>query len=824
MRKYILLSILMIILPGFIFAQDDWYMDKPIYDFTFSGLENISQNDIYPIVRPYIGRPFTLDLYYEIQGRLYSLDFFTSVEAEALEVDGEREQVIIEWIFVERPTVSRIEITGNRKETRFSIMNEIQLKRGDFVSESNLLMEESAIKEYYISKGFPDAEVTTEIEKDEDLNTAVVKFIVNEGSETKISKIIFSGNSFASENSLKRNMETKEQSLFRPGAYQESVLKQDLDNIIAYYNNHGYINAEIVKVDKEFIENTEKDRTDIILTVYIEEGEQYTYGGITYEGNLIFSKEEIDEQIRLDEGSVLNAQKVTATIDNVRNLYYDNGYIYSIIDSEEIHDDDLREVSYHLVIQESDRAHIESIIISGNEKTNDEVIERELLFEEGDIFSVGKIRDSMFALYNLQYFSIVDIKPIQGSAPGLMELNIVVEEQKTADFKLAATFTPGDFPIAGSIGWSDRNFLGTGRTISVEAEGSQYKQGISFNFSDSYLFTKNWGGGIDFSLYHNVYDNIKQDIIAPIFTDEDIPDPYTNEDEYNDAIQNGTDTPDTSLMEYDTIDISLGVTTVWFIRNRAGKFSIATGLGTTMSYLWYDKDIYRPYMASVRENHRTWKLINSWNTTFSLDKRDLIYNPSKGYYFSQYVNFTGGFLFGARDYIKLKTRADLFLTLFSFPMGDEDWRFKFVLAFHSAISFILPQFGNNLEITPRELLGFNGMNIPRGWDPDYDYKAMWENSLELRHPLFKDVIWWTWLFDVAGVWPEIRNMGSMSIDDYYFSLGAGLRINIPALPIRFYFCQTFKHEGDSWEWDRGDFQWGKLGLKFVFSFSRPGDF
>ncbi len=824
MKKYIIFLILLIILPFQIFSQEDWYMDKPIIDFMFSGLESISENDIYPILRPYIGRPFTLDLYYEMQGRLYSLDFFISIEAEALEVDATKKEVIIEWVFVERPTISRIEVIGNRKETRFSIMNEIQLKRGDFVSESSLLFEESIIKEFYIAKGFPDIDVDSEIEIDEEFNLAVVTFIISEGAETKISEIIFSGNIITSDNSLKRNMETKEQSLFRSGAYQESILQQDLNNIISYYQNHGYIDADILRVDKELIENVDKERTDITLTIYIEEGEQFTFGGITYEGNLVFSEEDINELIRLETGSIFNLQKVTDTIERISNLYWDNGYIYSLVEPVLIRDDANRSVSYHLTIEESDRAHIEKITIIGNDKTRDEVILRELLFEEGDIFSLGKIQESYFALMNLQYFLNVLPQPKQGSAPGLMELDIVVEEQKTADFRLAATFTAGDFPIAGSIGWSDRNFLGTGKTIGVDLEGSAFKQGLSFRFQDSYLFNRNWGGGIQFSIFHSIYSDIKQDILSPIFFDEDIPDGWDSEEDYEDAIRSGEIMPSTSFMEYNTIDLTLGVSSIWFIRKRAGRFSISSGVSTTASYLWYEKDIYRPYMASIRENHKTWKFINSWNTTFALDKRDLIYNPSKGYYFSQLVGFTGGFLLGARDFIKLKTRADLFLTMFAIPMGDEDWKFKAVLAFHTAFSFILPQFGDNLTITPREYLGLNGMTIARGWPPSYEYKALWENSLEIRHPLMKDILWWTWLFDAAAVWPEVQNIGSMSLNDWYFSFGAGIRVNLPALPIRLYFAQAFKWEDGRLLWENGDFSLGGLGLKFVVSFSQPGGF
>jgi outer membrane protein insertion porin family len=320
---------------------------------------------------------------------------------------------------------------------------------------------------------------------------------------------------------------------------------------------------------------------------------------------------------------------------------------------------------------------------------------------------------------------------------------------------------------------------------------------------------------------HNLVKDVYQDIVPPIFTDEDVPDPYTSEGEYDDAISEGIEIPLNARMDYHTLDISAGVNTTYIHRMRLGKIGMSTGLSTTVTYLWYDPEIYRPYSQTVRDNLYSWDFINTWSNTIYWDSRDIFYNPTQGLYFSQYFGFTGGFLLGAREYIRLRTRAEAFFTLFRIPVS-ENFDFATILALHSSISFLTPQIGGGFVITPADTLVIDGMTIGRGWPYQAEFKAVWDSSLELRHPLAEQILWWTWFFDVVGAWREINHMriGDMSIDDYYFSFGFGLRFTIPGFPIRLYLSRNFKTQNGRVEWEDGD-----IGpFKFVISFVQTGGF
>ena len=806
-------------------AQDDeeWYIGKPIKDFSFVGLKTISLDELRPIVRSYIGKNFTLDLFWEIQGKLFALDYFDKIDADAKPADEGKSSVLIEFKVYERPAVSEIKIEGNRKVSTGSILDKVLIKVGDFTSDATINQDIVNIKNLYIEKGFPDITVEGKTEMDIEKNEAKVIFRINEGSETKIRKIRFSGNNFASEGTLKWQMQTKEQSLFVGGNFQESILQEDKGRIESYYKEHGYIDTKVAKIDRQTERDEENNRTHLIITLYIDEGDQYRYGGMTFEGNQIFSSKEIEDLLRLKVGEVLNTQKVESAYQRVVSLYTDNGYIYNMFHREEIRNESEKTISFHVTIKELDKAHIENIIIQGNQKTKNYVIMRELPFEVGDIFSVEKIRQGVLNLHNLQYFAAIDVKPVTGSATGLMDLIINLEEQSWADFRFAISFSGGDFPIAGLIGFTDNNFLGSGKTIGFDAEASSIRQGVSFNFSDNHLFGRDWGGGLSVSFSHNLIKNVYQDIIPPLFEEVDIPDPYTSMEEYEDALRGGLNIPSYAMMDYNTIDITLGLNTGYFLRTKVGRVGFNTGLSTTLTYLWYNDEIYRPYSLSVRDNLYRWDFINTWGTTLYWDKRDIMHDPTAGFYLSQYFGFTGGFLFGARDYIKLQTRAEAFQTLFRIPV-TENFDLAMVLALHSSIAFILPQFGGFFEVTPVELLAIDGMNIGRGWPYQTGYKALWDSSLELRMPLVKNLLGWTWFFDVVGTWPEISTMGNMSIEDYYFSFGAGIRFTIPGLPIRLYLAQTFQVIDGKVDLGTGDFSLGPLGLKFVIAFTRPGGF
>ncbi len=861
MKRVIVGTLMFIFLLFGVYAQSEWYLNKPIKDFKFKGLETVAESELRPIVRPYIGKKFTLDLFWEIQEKLYALDYFDSIESNALPGDADKKSVIVEFIVKEHPTVSSIEIEGAHRIGTTEILDKIVLKRGDMITDAKLKSDREVVRTLYLEKGFTDVKVDTSVVKNKNANTAKVIFKIVEGEQTTIKEIKFVGNHYASASTLRGIMKTKAQSLFNSGVYQENKLKTDIKAIEDYYANHGYIDAKVEKVDKRIVENKKEGRRYMYLTLYIKEGEQYRYGGMKFEGNKIFSTKKLESLVRQKPGAILSKKRLNADFQRISDLYYENGYIFNTIKLEEKRNEKTKTITYTVKIVERERAHIESITFKGNKKTKDFVLYRELPFEVGDIFNKKKIIEGLRNLYNLQYFSSVSPDTTQGSAEGLMDIVINLEETSTADINMGITFSGADFPVSGVVRWSERNFRGMGETIGASLEASPVKQSLSFNFVEPWMFGVRWMGGINFALTHAEMSGIPQDILPPVFSVADynagiaVPDPYdghyvfTKQTVYNGttynagdpfpgiptaeeisqyslktdyqyAVQTGEKIPSQYEMSYNSYDISLGLNTGYKFHSFLGWLGTGLGLSTRFRTLSYDSDKYRPYDPKIRSNLDRWSVINKLTMDFYWDRRDFILNPTTGFFLDQKFTYTGGILGGDRQYIKTTSRVDGFLTFFSLPVFEE-WNFKLVGAAHSAISFIVPQLDGRLITDFTDLLYIDGMNVARGWStgttPLSYGRVLWDNRVELRVPIAERILWGVLFCDGAGLWATPEDFTHMSIEDMLFSFGAGIRFTIPQFPIRLYLAKGFQIKNNGIVWKDGGLNLGGLTLDFVIS-------
>ncbi len=822
-------------------AQEEWYMGKPIADFTFVGLDTVSENELLPIVRPYIGTEFSIETFWEIQETLYALDYFESIEANAEPGDDAWESVIIEFTVQEKPTVYDVMVEGNRRLGNGEILDSVLIKKGDMITESQAELDAKAIVELYLEKGYTDASVKAVLEPGEEENTVIVKFLINEGSKTTIESINFSGNSFASEGTLRRQMKTKPQSLFSSGVFQELKFEEDLQQILDYYGEHGYVDAKIEEVERTIERNEKEGRNYLIITIYIAEGKQWTYGGMDFVGNFIFSDETLRELVRQEPGNVLDKMKLEADTQRVSDLYYENGYIFNIINREEKRDEKKQEIVYTIRIVETDRAHIENIIIKGNDKTKDYVIYRELPFEEGDIFSKAKVLQGLQNLYNLQFFSDIQPETPAGSTEGLMDLVINVEEGNTANINFGVSFAGGDYPISGILKWEESNFLGKGQSIGINTELSTQDQMISLSFEEPWLFGYRWSGGISLSLEHAIVSDIAQDSLFPVFSgDEDnaVPDPYLgywvdpdtglpidsgdpNWDDritdYEYALEQGESIPDQYLMDYTLWDLSLAFSTGYRYLTPLGWLGARSSISTGMEKIIYDEDLFRPFDPDIRNGVDVWKNVNKLAVTLYWDKRDFFLNPSKGFYIAQGVTFAVGFPLGTREYIRTDTILEGFLTLVDIPVF-ENWNFKLVLAAHTSWSFIFPQFwrAETIAIT-NDLLYIDGWNIARGWPLEQDLKALWDNRLEMRIPISEQLLWWVFFLDGVAAESEVSDLRGVTLDDFKFSVGGGLRFTISQFPIRLYLAKRYQFTNGQIISKEGDLSLFGLSLDFVIS-------
>ncbi|WP_455383078.1 outer membrane protein assembly factor BamA [Salinispira pacifica] len=849
-------------------GSSEWYLGKPIRNIEFKGLKTVSESELRGIVDPYIGQKFTDSLFLDLQRKLYALGYFDQIVPRAIKADPQGSAVILQFEVKERPVVSDVKIEGNSRVRTSDILDVVLLKPGDMVTNAKIRLDEDAIKNLYLERGFPNATVSGSTQTDKDGKTTLV-FSIDEGNQTIIKQIKFSGNTYASDSTLRGVIKSKEQSLFNSGVYQESLLEQDKQLIVKYYQDHGYVDAKVTDITKDF-QTEEKDKRSLVtLTYYVDEGQQWTFGGVKFEGNSIFTTEKLSRYFKIRPGDVLNKSKIEDGYNAVANLYAENGYIFNQINLEQQRDPATRTISYTVKIVELNRAHIENIIIKGNTKTKDFVIRREIPLEPGDIFSAAKIRQGLQNLTNLQYFQSITPETPQGSVPGLMDLVLNVEEANTADVRFGVSFGGNtSFPIAGQVSWQDRNFRGLGETIGAQLSVSPAEQTVAFNYTQPWLFNKPISAGVNFSVDRATITGVPQDILYPQFpnsTDSgSVPDPFTGvyvfskdtdfggtiykagspfpgtaaqaqpliangtlETDY--AYAGGTTAaiPSSYLMSYINWNISLGTNLGYRIPTRVGRLGLGTGLSTSLNYVNYDDSVYRPWDETIRTSHQSWYFTNKWSFTTYLDTRDITYSPSNGYYFREDLTLAGGFLFGRSQFINTSTTLEGFLTLWDLPVTDS-WSWKMVLAAHTALSVLLPQFwvppsadanGNPYVPNAIDQLYIDGMTVGRGW-PRTAGQALWDNWVELRMPLAPQVIWFDMFFEGASLWDSYRNINMGDINNFDFSFGAGFRFVIPQFPIRLYIAKRFKFVDGHFEWVQGGlFNAGSPtgGVDFVFS-------
>ena len=807
---------------------EDWYMGKPIRDIKFEGLRNVKSSELTGVVEPFIGRIFDDALFWELQGKLYGLEYFDLISPSTIPADAEGSSIILKFVVTEKPVVSRVRFEGNKGLRQNELLDVVSIKPGDVSNSLKLRMDEQALVGKYLERGFPDVKVVAESRKDDASSLSIV-FVIDEGDQTAIEAFRFEGISAVSEKTLRGLLSLKTKSLLDPGAFQEAKLLADKDALVSYYRERGYVDASITDIVRESRKD-DQGRNLLTLTFKIKEGRQYTFEGISFEGNIIFTTEKLASLVSLKPGQTLNFKRLEGDFQRVADLYYENGYIFNSINRKETRNEDSASIRYVISIVERGRAYIENIIIKGNTKTKESVILREIPLQSGDIFSKTKVVEGLRNLYNLQFFSAVSPDTPMGSADNLMDLVFNVEEQPTADIQFGVTFsgqsTPDSFPVSALVKWNDRNFLGRGQTFGIELNAAPDTQKLAFQFTERWLLGSPLSGSFDFTIAHS-QRKTAQDIFFPLFNGDEseaFPDPYLTYEEYVDA---SYAVPDAYMMSYEQWNYSLGFSSGYRFSTPVGLLNTGGGVRSGIINNTYDEIKYRPFDPILREGNNNWQLSQSVFAIVSLDNRDLAYDPSAGYFASQRLAWVGVLPFEKEHYIRTDSKAEVFFTLVNTPV-TEVFNLKAVFGIHSGISFLLPQFSSLPVIESANMLAIDGMFTARGWWSERtNYgKALWENWAEIRIPVAPGILALDWFLDAAAVkeTPELM-LSALGVDDFRFSLGAGFRFAIPQFPFRFSLAKRFKFVDGNLTWMPGslwrDADKADSGLDFVISFVLP---
>ncbi|MDR1950577.1 MAG: outer membrane protein assembly factor BamA [Spirochaetaceae bacterium] len=824
-----LVVVLISFLAWFVYPQDssEWYQGKPINRIEFEGLKHVKISELEGVTEPFIGRLFNDDVFWEIQGRIYALEFFDLISPRAVPLDPSGSEVIIRFTVTERPIVSRITYVGNSKLRRSELADVVTLKENDVVNQLKLRTDELALTNKYLEKGFPDVRVRSETKTNPD-STITVTFYITEGERITISEFRFEGNTTFSTRTLRGQLSLKTKGLLSDGAFQEAKLVADRGALTQYYHDRGYIDAEVIDVSQDVLKD-EKGNNNMIITFRIYEGRIYNFGGVSFEGNAIFTSEHLGQQVRSREGDTVNERRVEADLQRVADVYLENGYIFNTINREEIRDTEAGIISYKISIVERGRAHIENILVRGNEKTKDHVILREIPLEPGDIFSKAKVMDGLRNLYNLQYFSNVIPDTPPGSTDNLMDLIIDVEEQPTTNIQFGVSFSgssdPDAFPISLLFELNDRNFLGYGNMVGAKVNASVDTQTVALEYTQRWIFGLPLSGGFDFTV-NRTSRYAAMDNTAPFFNGDELyayPDGFNS---YDDYVAASKLPPDQYLMKYNQLSLSLGFSTGYRFTTPVGNLGLGGGIRAGIVRNSYDSSLYRPFDPALREGNNTFTpAFSVWNSV-SLDQRDIYYDPSKGYYGIQRIGFYGIFPFEREHYIKTDTKAEWFTTLFSLPITDT-YNLKAVFGIHSGLSFIVPEPGyDSVRIESANMLSVDGMFVGRGWSDRRSDRglALWENWAEVRFPVVPGMLAVDFFFDAAAKKDTPGDFfRNFEAEDMLYSFGGGIRFSIPQFPLRFLIAKRFKVEDGTPQWQSGPIFRipgnPRSGLDFVISFA-----
>ncbi|KAB2841997.1 outer membrane protein assembly factor BamA, partial [bacterium] len=417
---------------------------------------------------------------------IYKLGLFEDVEVEKVGAAG---GVKLVFKVVENGPIDEIVIEGNKKVGEGKIREVLTVKTNQPADNRKLGESKERIKEIYSKEGFSATTVETEVREKGGKRELVFK--INEVKAEVVRGVRFEGNTVFSDRKLKGIIRTKKKGILSfltgSGKYRPEQIEQDIQLITYNYLNKGYMK---VRVGQPKVEYSEQDK-GLILTYYIDEGDPYRIGDISFEGDILTTKEELLRKLHTMKGNLYSQKIMEEDLQKLTEFYGNQGYAFANINPQTNLHDDTKTADINFVVDQGRKVFIERINITGNTITRDKVIRRELKVVENSLYNEGLVRLSKRKLEQLGYFETVEISTPRGSSDDKLVLNINVKEKPTGTFSVGAGFSSSEsFLFTASV--SKNNFLGLGISGSINAEISGRRQQFSFQVTDPYLFDTNW--------------------------------------------------------------------------------------------------------------------------------------------------------------------------------------------------------------------------------------------------------------------------------------------------------------------------------------------
>ena len=713
MKKYLLFFLLYFFLNNSLHANENI-----INSISIDGIQRIDEETIISYANISKGDIYSEEIGNAVLKSLFETNLFSNIQ---ISFEGNILNITIQ----ENPTINLVRFIGNSKVKDEDLVIEILLKERSVYSRSKVKKDIERMLSLYQRAGRLSTEINPKLEI-LDNNRVNLTYEITESDVAKVSNIIILGNSVYSSSKIKSIMKTKEKTLLRflssSDNYDPDRLEYDKQLITQFYNNNGYPEFKFTSTIAQLKSNT--NNFEIILNV--NEGDKFNFGELKVESKL----KKIDPEYviaisPIKKGNIFNRSLLKESVEQLKELAQLEGYSFIEIDTNLLDGSEANSVDVMLVINEGPRVYVNKINISGNTRTVDKVIRREVDLAEGDPYNKYSINYSKDSIRSLNFFNEVEINEVRTEFPDKINLEIKVEEKSTGEASIGAGYSSAN-AASLNLGLRENNFLGKGQKVKFDTSFSNTRTAYDISITEPYFNNK------PLSLTTNLYSN---------FTDP------TN-------------------VNYETEDLGFGLST---------SFPISTDRYLELRYSLFTSKIKANSSATAYENALAGTdTVSSLGYTLAFDRRNSRFKPSDGFNFKLSQDLAG--LGGDSYYYSNNFEFNFYERLSRRFIGAYKLQGGNINGYNDKYSPL----SSNFKLGGKNLRGFKSGKIgPRLGNSytggQYFYLTSLETNIDLDINAFD--ITTTAFIDVGSVW-GLENPAYGSIDDKHEARSSiGLNVN-----------------------------------------------
>ena len=647
------------------------------------------------------------------------------------------------YLVKEKPIFDHLSYEGRKHLGKGAITQAMTLKIKDPFNEVKLQADLNSIKAKYAEKGYINAQISYELTRNEKLNVVDVKLIIDEGERVRVGEVTVTGATELPAQKIIKKSSNRTGKVFKP-----QNLQRDWVKMMLYGRNKGYSEFELTQPQVSF--NEDKTKADIAYNV--TEGQKVDFGTVAFEGNNVFTPEELQKQVYFRDGHLYNQKDFDDTIAAIQEQYANKGYLQARVTPVKNIQDGKLNLTFD--IAEGHIFYIDHVDVSGYHDTKKYVFTRELVIHPGDLYDNAKIRRSQTKIMNLGFINDVKIDLQPTADPQKVDLDFDISEGRPGMFTAGLAMSSMD-GLYGELSINHLNLFGKAQRLSLRTLFGKEILDYTVSWYTPWIYDSPTSLGIDLFNTRR-YRSFSTDNQA--YTEKRIGGrikvgPRFNDDIYQLSLGY-------SLENIDIYDVD-------------NQFKCPPGSTDP---------------GCIAEGRTD---LSTVSVDFAIDTRDNMWDPTTGWRNSLGLALAGGPVGGDLDLWYLTARS-----IFNYTVLNIGGNYPVVFVFSNKIGSV-KSYGRTQEVPPYEKFFLGGADTVRGYErageigPQYGGDMYYVMNAELRFPLAREgrrnMAQFAFFFDLGNSWNHFDDLEfslGPETNEFKAGVGVGLRFTTPSLPIR----------------------------------------